>query len=165
MGPCSTGPLPAISAKLPAMGECPEGVYESLESVGLLKQLQNSPLTPRFESVDPKDAPEVLARHIADIDRRLDGRPPSQPLGVGGSRRVADATVGQRRTRYHDRGGREKCWRLRHITAGAPPEPRGPHGTRSAQRHPPSDTLTPRFTIVKGLLVSLNAACHPGSQA
>ena len=52
------------------MGELPEGVYESLETVGLAQQLHGSPLTASFEAVDPKDAPEVLARHVAAMIRR-----------------------------------------------------------------------------------------------
>jgi len=64
-----------LSAKLPAMGDYPEGVYESLETVALARQLQDSAFTAKFAAVDPGDAPEVLARHIADIVRRsLDGR-------------------------------------------------------------------------------------------
>lgn len=57
------------------MGEFAEGVYESLETAGLTRQLRSLPLDPRFEVIDPADAPEVLARHIADVVRRtLDDR-------------------------------------------------------------------------------------------
>ena len=57
------------------MGEFAEGVYESLETAGLTRQLRSLPLDARFEVIDPADAPEVLARHIAEVVRRtLDGR-------------------------------------------------------------------------------------------
>lgn len=57
------------------MGEFVEGVYESLETAGLQRQLGDLPLEARFEVIDPADAPEVLARHIADVVRRtLDDR-------------------------------------------------------------------------------------------
>lgn len=52
------------------MGAFPEGVYEALETVGLARELKELPLKPRFQEVDPQDAPDVLARHIADIVRR-----------------------------------------------------------------------------------------------
>ncbi len=42
------------------MGEFAEGVYESLETAGLTRQLRSLPLDARFETVDPADAPEVL---------------------------------------------------------------------------------------------------------
>jgi superfamily II DNA or RNA helicase/HKD family nuclease len=52
------------------MGELAEGVYESLHTAGLSRELADAELTPRFEVVDPADAPEVLARHVADAVRR-----------------------------------------------------------------------------------------------
>ena len=52
------------------MGEFAEGVYESLETAGLMRQLRSLPLDPSFEVIDPAKAREVLARHIADVVRR-----------------------------------------------------------------------------------------------
>ena len=52
------------------MGDLSPGVYESLETVGLIRRLHRSPLQPHFETVDPEDAPDVLARHIAELLRR-----------------------------------------------------------------------------------------------
>lgn len=52
------------------MGELVEGVFESLHTAGLSRELADVELTPRFEVVDPADAPEVLARHVADAIRR-----------------------------------------------------------------------------------------------
>ena len=47
------------------------GVYESLHTAGLDRQLAGAVgLTPRFSVVDGVDAPEVLARHIANVVRR-----------------------------------------------------------------------------------------------
>ncbi len=52
------------------MGELPEGVYESLETAGLTRRLSGIDLEPTFQLIDPADAPEVLARHVADLIRR-----------------------------------------------------------------------------------------------
>ena len=58
--------LPTVDGKLAA------GVYESLHTAGLDRQLADATgLTPRFSLVDAADAPEVLARHIASIVRRV----------------------------------------------------------------------------------------------
>lgn len=38
--------------------------------MGLEQELRSAPLRPRFVDVDPADAPEVLARHVADALRR-----------------------------------------------------------------------------------------------
>jgi superfamily II DNA or RNA helicase/HKD family nuclease len=43
------------------------GVYESLETVGLARALAQTPLRAHFRSVAPEDAPEVLARHLANL--------------------------------------------------------------------------------------------------
>lgn len=57
------------------MGDFAPGAYESLETTGLARALRHVPLQPRFQAVDPADAPEVLARHVADLVRRtLDER-------------------------------------------------------------------------------------------
>ena len=51
--------------------EYAEGVYESLRTAGLDRRLAAlTRLTPRFAPVDAADAPEVLARHVADVVRR-----------------------------------------------------------------------------------------------
>ncbi len=48
------------------------GVYESLRTAGLERRLAAAPeLTARFAAVDAGNAPEVLARHIADVLRRV----------------------------------------------------------------------------------------------
>jgi len=52
------------------MGDLPEGVYESLETAGLARRLARSDLQPTFQPIDPADAPEVLARHVASLIRR-----------------------------------------------------------------------------------------------
>ena len=58
--------VPTVDGKLAA------GVYESLHTAGLDRQLADATgLTPRFSLVDAADAPEVLARHIASIVRRV----------------------------------------------------------------------------------------------
>ena len=50
----------------------PEGLYESLRTSGLEQSLSHlRDLEPRFAPVDPADAPEVLARHVARSVRRL----------------------------------------------------------------------------------------------
>lgn len=50
----------------------PAGVYESLRTVGLDRRLAAATgLTPHFSAVDGADAPEVLARHIAGVVRRV----------------------------------------------------------------------------------------------
>ncbi|MGN6330723.1 MAG: DUF3427 domain-containing protein [Motilibacteraceae bacterium] len=54
------------------MSELVEGVYESLRTAGLAKQLAEiDGLIPKFESVDAEDVPEVLARHVAQAVRRV----------------------------------------------------------------------------------------------
>jgi len=59
-------------AKLADMDEAmPEGVYESLRTVGLDRGLAAATgLTPHFSAVDVIDEPEMLARHIAGVVRR-----------------------------------------------------------------------------------------------
>ncbi len=53
-------------------GRLAAGVYESLHTLGLDKRLAGlTGLTPRFSAVDPADEPEVLARHLADVVRRV----------------------------------------------------------------------------------------------
>jgi superfamily II DNA or RNA helicase/HKD family nuclease len=52
------------------VAELPEGVYESLHTTGLARQLDQLDLTPVFGDIDAADAPEVLARHIAGVVRR-----------------------------------------------------------------------------------------------
>jgi superfamily II DNA or RNA helicase/HKD family nuclease len=48
------------------------GVYESLHTRSLDRQLAGTPeLTPRFSPIAEADAPEVLARHVAAVVRRL----------------------------------------------------------------------------------------------
>ena len=50
----------------------PEGLYESLRTSGLDRSLATvHDLEPRFARVDPADAPEVLARHVARTVRQL----------------------------------------------------------------------------------------------
>lgn len=55
------------------MGEFSEGAYEKVRTVGLDHALDEirPRLAPTFEDVDPVDAPEVLARHVADAVRRV----------------------------------------------------------------------------------------------
>jgi superfamily II DNA or RNA helicase/HKD family nuclease len=60
-----------LMASFRLMGELADGVYESLRTSGLNDLIQRSAgLTPRFTAVDAADAPEVLARHVADSVRR-----------------------------------------------------------------------------------------------
>ena len=48
------------------------GAYESLRTAELEQRLrQLDGLTPHFQALDPAEAPEVLARHVATIVRRL----------------------------------------------------------------------------------------------
>jgi hypothetical protein len=51
----------------------PEGVYESLRTVGLDAALAElADLTPRFVRIEDADAPHVLARHVAAaVERAL----------------------------------------------------------------------------------------------
>jgi hypothetical protein len=51
----------------------PEGVYESLRTVGLDAALAElADLTPRFARIEDADAPHVLARHVATaVERAL----------------------------------------------------------------------------------------------
>jgi superfamily II DNA or RNA helicase/HKD family nuclease len=49
-----------------------EGVYEALRTRRLTRRLEQiAGLDPHFSDVDPADAPEVLARHIAEAVRRV----------------------------------------------------------------------------------------------
>ncbi|MCY7365097.1 MAG: DUF3427 domain-containing protein [Frankiaceae bacterium] len=53
------------------MESLPAGVYETLHTARLERALGQSPgLTPRYAPVEPADAPDVLARHLADAVRR-----------------------------------------------------------------------------------------------
>lgn len=52
-------------------GGLPAGVYESLRTAGLDRALSVLiDLEPAFASVEPAEAPEVLARHVSDVVRR-----------------------------------------------------------------------------------------------
>lgn len=52
------------------MAELAEGVYETLRTAGLSRLVGEISLTPRFEAIGPAEAPEVLARHVAEVVRR-----------------------------------------------------------------------------------------------
>ena len=66
-------PRSILREKLPPVPEpLPEGLYESLRTSGLEQSLSHlRDLEPKFAPVDPADAPEVLARHVARSVRRL----------------------------------------------------------------------------------------------
>ena len=54
------------------MGELAEGLYEALHTERLSRELsQTTWLEPRFAGVDPLEAPDVLARHVARAVRRV----------------------------------------------------------------------------------------------
>jgi superfamily II DNA or RNA helicase len=57
----------------PAVGDLSEGAYEKVRTVGLDRVLTEaqSHVRPTFEDVDPADAPDVVARHVADAVRRV----------------------------------------------------------------------------------------------
>lgn len=66
-------------------GRLTEGVYESLRTAGLDRRIgQLTGLMPRFAAVDAADAPDVLARHVADVVRRAlaDERDPQQRVAL-----------------------------------------------------------------------------------
>lgn len=53
------------------MESLPAGIYEALHTARLERAQGQSPgLTPRYAPVEPADAPDVLARHLADAVRR-----------------------------------------------------------------------------------------------
>lgn len=62
----------------------PEGVYELLRTAGLDDLLTGTDLQPRFVSLDPGDAPHVLARHVATAVERVlaEERDPARRLGL-----------------------------------------------------------------------------------
>lgn len=67
------------------MESLPAGAYEALHTARLDRALEQSPgLTPRYAPVEPADAPDVLARHIADAVRRalMMDREPEQKLSL-----------------------------------------------------------------------------------
>jgi HKD family nuclease len=59
-------------ACLPAVGELSEGVYEKVRTSGLDESLASLPseYRPDFLGVDPADAPDVVAMHVAEVVRR-----------------------------------------------------------------------------------------------
>jgi HKD family nuclease len=62
-----------IMACLPAVSEFSEGVYEKVRTVGLDEALAGLPPEYRadFAGVDPADAPDVVAWHVAEAVRRV----------------------------------------------------------------------------------------------
>ena len=53
------------------MGELPEGLYESLVTSRLGRQLAvHEDLESAFRAVDPAEQPEILARHVRDATFR-----------------------------------------------------------------------------------------------
>jgi superfamily II DNA or RNA helicase len=59
-------------ACLPAVAELREGVYEKVRTVGLDEALASLPpdYRPNFLGLDPADAPDVVATHVAEVVRR-----------------------------------------------------------------------------------------------
>jgi superfamily II DNA or RNA helicase len=58
---------------LPAVGQLSEGIYEKVRTVGLDAELGRlgSGVSPEFTAVDKAEAPDVVARHVAEAVRRL----------------------------------------------------------------------------------------------
>ena len=69
---CCDAYCPRIMACLPAVGELSEGVYEKVRTIGLDEALTSLPpeYRPDFLAVDPADATDVVAMHVAEVVRR-----------------------------------------------------------------------------------------------
>ena len=65
------------------MGDLAEGVYESLRTAGLEQALDQVDLEPRFTALSAADAPEVLARHVAEVVRRALAEVRDEPARIG----------------------------------------------------------------------------------
>lgn len=65
------------------MGDLAEGVYESLRTAGLEQALDQVDLEPRFTALAAADAPEVLARHVAEVVRRALAEVRNEPARIG----------------------------------------------------------------------------------